>query len=767
MKTRPNTFAIPVLIGLILIPIIVTSSALSQDDESRYLPVETFLIKFTEQIVEMPDPRERVLLKTTPDMVPSGRSAFLSIDPEMVISRFRPDFRDSDTLRVDNAGQLIRRKNWSRVYRIYMSREVDFYEIKKKLEALEYVEWLSPPFKIKPLYTPNDLHGEGNQWNITQVMGEYAWDITQGNPSVRIQIMDDGIAPHHDINNKVTNSGKPFIEDPNIPGFNHGLSVAGVAGAQTDNNLGIASLGWKTMLVDASVADPDPGEDLWDVIVRYFESSYDVLTDYYADIINCSFFTAVCNNWPSCTELRSENIQVIADAVEEALDNGRIIVAAAGNPSPSWLVDSVPFELWPAAYDGVIAVSASNSSDEFPSGYNYGNFVNLSAPAIDILTLTMYNQYDNFDGTSFASPLVAGLVGLMKAVNPSLSPDSVKSILELSADKVGQYSYSNGWNQYMGYGRLNAFRAVRAALPTLEWQYISGNRTLENVRLINENYHEYGTVTIPSGTSVMISDLYFGYGGNYSKISVSGRLIIDEDAHVSNVEITINTGGKLTVHKGATLQGGSGDNLIVEGKVLFLGNSHLNGVDIVVLSSGEVILGDAMQITNSHINIASGGELSMGRVTASFGSGKGIIAYGKLEINGVRFDEAVLKATGSSWSGVHLHGAGSSLKNVKIQQAVNGVTAYNTSGIMFENVQVSGSGFDGIRLINSTLGSGVDPTELRLQSNQRYGIYVDGQYNSNLSQNILKYNSIPINHRVSITRIISGGIRCRSLFRNR
>ncbi len=74
----------------------------------------------------------------------------------------------------------------------------------------------------------------------------------------------------------------------------------------------------------------------------------------------------------------------------------------------------------------------------------------------------MYNQYDNFDGTSFASPLVAATIGLMLDVNPELTLDQIRTTLQLSADKVGQFDYdSNGWNQYMGHGRLNAYHAVR------------------------------------------------------------------------------------------------------------------------------------------------------------------------------------------------------------------------------------------------------------------------------------------------------------------
>ncbi|MFU8862172.1 MAG: S8 family peptidase, partial [Cyclonatronaceae bacterium] len=421
-----------------------------------YSPTNRILVKFTEQVVTMPDPEATVSLDAITDRSAVMRSYLQSLDTGSRITRYRPQFQVSDTARVNRHGQIIRSSDWSLVYRIQFDDLVPFYDVKEELERYEFVEWVDPPVMIQSLAMPNDYSKELNQWNLDIVSAKLVWDITTGSSAIRIQILDDGIEFHNDIDNKVVNAfGNP------VNGL-HGLSVAGVAGAETDNNLGLASLGWETSLVTAPV-DWSSTSFEFDV-AGYVLDSFEDDSGYEAEIINCSFRTLNCLDYPACTQFEVYDFQSIRNAVAQALDEGIIIVAAAGNISDE--VATVPYTTWPAAYEGVIAVSASNSSDQFPNGYNYGNFVSLSAPAISVPTLGASNGYTNVNGTSFAAPHVSATVALMLDINPSLTPTQVKTILQNTADKVGQYSYDgNGWNQYMGHGRLNAYEAVKHALP--------------------------------------------------------------------------------------------------------------------------------------------------------------------------------------------------------------------------------------------------------------------------------------------------------------
>ena len=446
MKTRQNLPARSILALMILFALIVVQTGNAQPPEDIYGPVNYVVIKFTEHMIEMPEPDAVVGLQAIHAHAEQMRSILTELDPGATISRRYPKFDSSDTLKINRLGEIIRQRDRSLVYRIDFTKYVPFFEVKEAIEVKSYVEWVSPPVMIKTQVLPNDIHKEGHQWYLPKVKAPQAWDITQGDENILIQIMDFGIGPHDDIENKVVNYGRPYSG-------NHGVSVAGVAGAETDNNFGIASLGWETMLVDASFEEY--------FIPFYFNESYDTDSEWYADIINCSFFTIFCYSVSGgvCVDYESYNIPEVEVAVADAIDNGRIIVAAAGNPPSQYQRDSVPYTAWPAAYPGVIAVSATNASDEFPSGYNYGNFVDLGAPSIGIRTLDNNNNYHSPDGTSFGAPLVSATIALMLSLNPTLTPDLVRTILQESADKVpgmgGQY-----YTQQYGYGRLNSYQAL-------------------------------------------------------------------------------------------------------------------------------------------------------------------------------------------------------------------------------------------------------------------------------------------------------------------
>jgi subtilisin family serine protease len=683
MKNLHFKIIMYVMAGLVLTVALHVRVSYAQTNESRELMVDRFLIKFTEQIVEMPDPQEKVTPQAIINRAAPVRSALLEIDSEMEITRFRPDFQPSDTLRIDKAGRVIRRHDWSRIYRVRLTKEVNYFEIETQLKKIAYVEWLDPPLHIQPLYIPNDLHGEGTQWNIPKVLGTQTWDITRGDPEIRIQIMDFGIAPHNDINNKVTNPGEPFAG-------NHGLAVAGVAGAETDNNDGIASLGFETSVVDASLANPNPGENFEDMVARYFESSWNPesidFDDLNADIINCSFFTYMCfgfDQFGNCIDWESTNFNVVEEAVENALEEDRIIVAAAGNIEDSASRDDFPYTLWPASYDGVIAVSASNSSDEFENGYNHGNFVNLSAPAIDILLLDLNNQFMTDSGTSFASPLVAATVALMLDVNPGLKPAQTAAILEESADEVGQYSYdTNGWNQYMGHGRLNAFKAVSRALPHQFFNQFfaySGSFSIGNSHIYGDSFFEYGTLIVPHGEVAVIDDTFYGYGSVWANIEVSGVLILSGSASINDMKIDVKNNGKLIVQPGAI-------------------------------------------ISRVPIVIQNGGIADIRGGTFTLGSNEWFTSYGKAGINNASFT----CASGSACNGVLFQGSGvsgSTVDNTTLTGTLHGLMLTNASSVQINSSTFSNNTNAGLTLASSNYLVIGDDNVFTL--NGSHGLYAD------------------------------------------
>jgi len=154
-------------------------------------------------------------------------------------------------------------------------------------------------------------------------------------------------------------------------------------------------------------------------------------------------------------------------AIAYAQRKGCVVVAAMGN-------DGNNSEDYPASYPGVIAVGATDQDDQLANFSNYGRWVSVVAPGADIYsTMPTYHvtlddvdpgadrSYGLLSGTSMATPYVAGLAALMVTVNPRLTPGSVKTALQNSADKVGG---ALGFNIQTGYGRIDAPQALRAVM---------------------------------------------------------------------------------------------------------------------------------------------------------------------------------------------------------------------------------------------------------------------------------------------------------------
>jgi len=144
----------------------------------------------------------------------------------------------------------------------------------------------------------------------------------------------------------------------------------------------------------------------------------------------------------------------LQNAINYAWNNNVVVVAAAGNNANTVLQ-------YPAACEHVVAVSATEPDDSRAAFSSYGSYITLSAPGDGIWTTQrdLANPYGSWRGTSFASPIVAGVAALMASANSSLSNTQIVSLLKQTADDVGAAGYDTSF----GYGRINAFRAVSAA----------------------------------------------------------------------------------------------------------------------------------------------------------------------------------------------------------------------------------------------------------------------------------------------------------------
>lgn len=147
-------------------------------------------------------------------------------------------------------------------------------------------------------------------------------------------------------------------------------------------------------------------------------------------------------------------------AILYAHNHGVTLVAASGNDYSSAI-------RYPASHSKVIAVGASDNTNHRASFSSYGTGLDLVAPGVDIYSTTLNNGYDSESGTSFSAPQVSGVAALMLSLNPTLAPDSIRSILRSTCTKISGYSYNSGWNNETGYGLLNAYAAVNAVAPKI------------------------------------------------------------------------------------------------------------------------------------------------------------------------------------------------------------------------------------------------------------------------------------------------------------
>ena len=286
--------------------------------------------------------------------------------------------------------------------------------------------------------TPNDP-GFSSQWHLNAIQSPYAWSVTQGSSSVVIAVIDSGADLTH-----------PDLSSALVPGWDfltgtanaqdsggdsgHGTAVSGTAAAATDNGTGVAGVGWSTKIMPLKVVD-STGSATYSNLA----SAITYAADHGVRIINVS----LAGSTASSTLQSAENY---------AWNKGTVIFAAAGNSSSSALV-------YPAADPNVVAVSATDVNGTFASFSNYGSWIDLSAPGNNILTTMIGGGYGSWYGTSFSSPIAAGVAALVLSLKPGLSNSALVNLLEQNTDDLG----ATGWDERFGYGQVNAYKAVLAA----------------------------------------------------------------------------------------------------------------------------------------------------------------------------------------------------------------------------------------------------------------------------------------------------------------
>ena len=358
----------------------------------------------------------------------------------------------------------------SRIYRLDLSDEAVFETIARLLQD-PAVEWAEPAYKSKLCYTPNDPL-LSNQWYLTTVHAPDAWDVIRNGSNVIIGIVDSGVYFNHpDLSaniwtnpgevpdNGLDDDGNGYVDDVHGWDFGgstagnpdndpaekspiHGTLVSGVASAVTDNGTGVAAPAYNAVIMPVKVqVDDEPDDEL-----SMTAAGIVYAADNGANIINCSYGSYVPLN-------------VEREAVEYAQSKGALVIAAGGN-------EAISDPLYPAAFEGVMGVAATTQTDTKWFNSNYGYYMDVSAPGTRLYSTWSQTTYtDIYSGTSLSTPLTASIAAMVMAAHPAWTAEQVREQVRISADPID--NLNPGYGHQIGYGRVNAYRALTVEKPAI------------------------------------------------------------------------------------------------------------------------------------------------------------------------------------------------------------------------------------------------------------------------------------------------------------
>lgn len=356
-------------------------------------------------------------------------------------------------------------------------------------DKIEYAELNG---RMEPLYVPNDPEYP-TQWGLPKIQAAEGWDKTKGSPGITVAVIDTGV-----------NSAHPDLKNKLVPGFNtvynntdtadthgHGTLMAGIAGAQTGNALGVAGVGIETKIMPMRISIN--GYAYWSDMAEAIIWA----ADHGAKVMSISFGG-------------SSSSATLQSAVDYAWGKGVFIAASAGNSNSS-------SPSYPAAANHVVSVGATDQNDQKASFSNYGPTVDVTSPGVSIKSTNMAGSYSSVSGTSPACPFVAGLASLVLAQKPQYTSTQVESIIKLNTDDLG----AAGRDDIFGWGRINANKtlAVNAPTPPPPYGNIVGKVTNaeDNLPLIGaklsalKDGREAATATATADGSYQLVNLASGY----------------------------------------------------------------------------------------------------------------------------------------------------------------------------------------------------------------------------------------------------------------
>jgi subtilisin family serine protease len=348
-----------------------------------------------------------------------------------------------------------------RIFRLRFDAATDLEQAVRTLQAHPDVDFVEPDYVAHPLVTPNDPN-YSSQWALAKINAAAAWDVGTGSNTVAIATVDSGVlATHADLinrfwvnpgeiaGNSLDDDNNGYVDDINgwnLPGntanvsdsTGHGTQVAGIIGAATNNSVGVAGVCWNCRLMIVKVTQAGGIANYSDIAAGVVYAAHKG-----AKVINISLGGSA-----DSATLRA----AIALATQAA-----VVVAGAGN-------DDSAARFYPAAYDGVLAVAGTSTTDTKTNTSNYGDWVDVAAPAEATTTLSD-GTYGTASGTSIAGPFASGLAGLLAGLHPTWPASLIRAQILQTADSIS--AANPAYAGKLGSGRINAGLAMTTTPTTL------------------------------------------------------------------------------------------------------------------------------------------------------------------------------------------------------------------------------------------------------------------------------------------------------------
>ncbi|MFC1974460.1 S8 family serine peptidase, partial [Chloroflexota bacterium] len=582
------------------------------------------------------------------------------------------------------------------------------------------VEYAEPNYILHASVEPDDEHFS-LQWGLDQdsdcdIDAPEAWDVETGNASIVIAVIDTGVDwDHPDLAANIWSNtdevvdgndtdGNGYIDD--IRGWDfvnsdndtmddngHGTHCAGTASAVTNNSIGVAGVSWNCQIMPAKVLNQYNSGSVTDVV-----NAITYAADNGANIASMSL-----GSYADASTLR--------DAVDYAYGQGVIMFAAAGNHNKN--------DRWyPAGYDNVTAVAATESNDAKTSISNFGSWIDVAAPGEMIYSTDWDDSYSYKSGTSMACPHVAGLAGLILSRNPGFNSQEVRTIIRSSTDNV------TSTDEYIGLGRINAYQALQKDSIVVTHLDIS----LDDA-LIDGTYNITGTA---NGTDFASYSVYYGQGiypASWTLINQSASPVAE--GTLASWDTTSVNDGFYTIKLNATDIGG---NVTQDMAVLIVYNPTLS---VHNLNTGETFLRVQDAIND-----------------ADTLNGHTITVDAKTYYENIRVLKSVtIQSTSGSYSDTIIHAVDSSDSAFYIGRdnvAVSGLTLTGVTGNYWSAIWLNGNANCNISSCNisgnsyavKVMGGSTNVTIMNntVNSNTTCGIYLQSSNYNTITNNTASSN---------------------------